>query len=162
GCRCMITTTDASRSAGGGASTSLNARSEPAEPTSATTLSSAAVPPSCAVVVTVDEDLTDHAGVALGGFRDPGGPRCAVGGAGGRGGGGVAGERETPAHRARQVGALLERTKRSLERRVERLGLRDEQALRPERVPDPAPEPQLLARRLPQRPAAGRAAVGGE
>src|SRR5262245_3569467 len=71
GCRCMITTIEASSPPGSGPSTWVQARSDPAEPTSATTLRSVCPFPSVSVGATVEEHITDNARVVLGLGLDP-------------------------------------------------------------------------------------------
>src|SRR5262245_2461298 len=116
----MITTIDASRSAGSRRRTSPNRRSEPAEPTRATTFSLVWVGSSCSVAVTVEKDITDHARVALGLGHDP------VEALGARG---VPRVGKALADAPRQIRPLLQRPERGGERPVECLRLGDEQGL---------------------------------
>src|SRR5262249_8112320 len=106
---------------GSGESTSPKARSEPAEPTSATTFSLVWVPVrSCSVCVTTEQHLTDNARVVLGLAPDAVGALSAA----------CVPARDQPgADPLRQVGSLLKRAQRGGERGVELLRVREQRIL---------------------------------
>src|SRR5262245_45131622 len=101
GCRCMITTSEASRSEGRPPSTAEKARSAPAEPTSTTTLSLVRLSSSDSISATVEEHITDRGRVLLGFGRDRVVPRSVIG---------EAGVSQPSADPMCELGALLERT----------------------------------------------------